>query len=69
MKSNIKFENQFLFIGAIGDKDTVAKLNEKGCAVSTAYNVQRKMIDGLQMLGYYSDTITAHISPRDWKKI
>lgn len=26
------------------------------------------MIDGLQMLGYYSDTITAHISPRDWKK-
>ena len=68
MKSNIKFENQFLFIGAIGDKDTVAKLNEKGCAVSTAYNVQRKMIDGLQMLGYYSDSITAHISPRDWKK-
>lgn len=65
---NKKFRNSILFIGAIGDSNIVEKLNSKGCAVSTAYNVQRKMLDGLQSLGYYSDTISAHMSPPKWKE-
>lgn len=60
-----KFEstNNYLFIGAIGDDTIVAKLNNQGCNVSSAYNMQRKILDGLEKLGYYCDTITGHISP------
>lgn len=52
-------QNKILFIGAIADNVTTEILNSLGCNVSTAYNVQRKMIDGLENLGYYSDTISA----------
>ena len=60
-----KFDNKntHLFIGAIADSKTVRILNSQGCNVSTGYNVQRKMLDGLEELGVYSDTISAHVSP------
>lgn len=60
-----KFEstNNCLLIGAIGDSKTVADLNGKGCNVSSGYNMQLKILDGLEKLGYYFDTITGHISP------
>lgn len=58
-----KTQNEYLFIGAIADAEIVRLLNSKGCNVSTGYNVQRKMIEGLEKLGHYSDTITGHISP------
>lgn len=59
----LKMQNEYLFIGAIADAEIVQLLNSKGCKVSTGYNVQRKMIEGLEKLGHYSDTITGHISP------
>lgn len=62
-KYRFKVHNEYLFIGAIGDAETIRSLNSKGCNVSTGYNVQRKMIEGLEKLGHYSDTITGHVSP------
>ena len=62
-KYNFLTNNNYLFIGAIGDDSTIKKLNSLGGNVSTGYNVQRKMMDGLESLGYYSDAITGHVSP------
>lgn len=55
--------NRYLFIGAIADDKIAAELNRKGCNVSSAYNMQRKMLGGLEKLGYNLDTIAGHISP------
>lgn len=55
--------NKYLFIGAIADDKIAAELNRKGCNVSSAYNMQRKMLGGFEKLGYNLDTITGHISP------
>ena len=63
-----KKKNKFLFIGAIGDNEIITELNRKGCNISTGYNVQRKMIDGLESQNYYSDTISAYASPPKWRK-
>lgn len=56
-------QNEYLFIGAIADAGIMQLLNSKKCNVSTGYNVQLKMIEGLEKLGHYSDTITGHVSP------
>lgn len=63
-----KEKNEFLFIGAIGDHEITTELNRKRCNISTGYNVQRKMIDGLEKQNYYSDTISAYASPPEWWK-
>ena len=62
-KYNFLTQNDYLFIGAIGDDSAIEKLNSLGGNVSTGYNVQRKMMDGLESLGYYSDAIIGHVSP------
>lgn len=61
-------QNDSLWIGMIGDGDIVQDLNEKGCNVSTAFNVQRKFLGGLEEWGVKCDTISAYPSPHNWKK-
>lgn len=59
-----KMQNEYLFIGAIADAEVERLLNSKGCKISTGNNVQHKMLEGLEKLGYYSDTITGHMTPK-----
>ncbi len=61
--------DNFLFIGAIGSEKTIRELNAKGFNVSTAYNVQKKILAGLEENGKYCDTITGHTVVPSLKKL
>jgi glycosyltransferase involved in cell wall biosynthesis len=55
--------DKYLWIGAVGDKDYLKQLVELGCRQSTAYNVQNKIIQGIEYNKINVDTISGHVVP------
>jgi glycosyltransferase involved in cell wall biosynthesis len=54
---------KYLWIGAVGDKDYLTELVKLGCKQSTAYNVQDKLIQGIEKQNISIDTLSGHVVP------